>query len=168
MGDRSRFARLTATCVAGLAGAVLAATVATAQGPGDYQPSTTSTLPAPGDAQLAFRANATGAEKLGKFVKVNVYCDETCTAEAFGHLRFTRIRTDEGKASASFKLGRDGGDVADGHEELRLKVPKRARSLKFRTKPDGGRIRGKVTVTASDSFGNSGLERLRLNFRDMQ
>lgn len=174
MGDRSRMLRITAICVAGIAGATMAAAVASAQGPGDYEPPPTTpggpggttTLPAPGDGQLAFRASATGAEKLGAFVKVNVYCDEACSAESHGRLRLTRIKTADGKDSESFKLGRDGGQVTDGHEQLMLKVPKRARKLAPRTKPHGGRIRAKITVTAADAAGNVGLERLRLNFRD--
>ena len=177
MGDRSRKRRIAAICVAGLAGATMAAAVASAQGPGDYEPPPTTpttpggpggttTLPAPGDGQLAFRANATGAEKLGAFVKVNVYCDESCSANAHGRLRLTRIKTGKGKDSESFKLGSAGSQVSDGHETLKLKVPNRARELAPRTKPHGGRIRAKITVTAVDSAGNTGLERLRLNFRD--
>jgi len=179
MGDRPGKLKFVGACVAALAGGVLAAAVASAQGPGDYEPTTTTpgggtpgggttTLPAPGGGQLAFRAKATRAAKLGAFVKVNVYCDEVCSANAFGRLRLTKIKKGKGKDSESFRLGNASGVVSDGHEIIKLKVPNAGRIEAKRAKKFGGRVRAKITVNAADAAGNTGLERLRLNFRDVK
>ena len=160
MGDRPGMLKIIGACAAAIAGAVLAAAVATAQGPGDYQP---TTLPAPPDARVEFGAEAK-SKRLRGSVKVKVECEETCTVDARGRVRLTKL-PGKGKRARTFRLGRDGESMAAGKTRLRLKVPKKARRI-ANSKSFEGRTRAKVTVAATDAAGNSGREQLRLKFRN--
>ena len=167
MGDRPGKLKFMGACAAAIAGAVLAAAVASAQGPGDYQPTTTlpnpTTLPAPpGDGRVEFGAEAKAGPLRGK-VKVKVVCEESCTAEAGGRIRLSGL-PGKGKSSKSYRLGSDRDTIAAGDTTLKLKVPKGARK-KANSNSFEGRTRAKVTVEATDAAGNSGREQLRLKFR---
>lgn len=166
MGDRIGRLKLAAACGAALAAGILAAAVASAQGPGDYQPPTTTTtaLPGPGDTRVEFRAKGR-AGKLRAHVKVDVYCKERCSASARGRLRLTGIKAQRRAGSESFKLRPASGEVLDGHDVFRLRVPPKGRRVANRAMANGGRARAKVTVIARDAAGNAERERLRLRFR---
>ena len=166
MGDRPGKLKFMGACAAAIAGAVLATAVASAQGPGDYQPTTTqpnpTTLPAP-DGRVEFGAEAKAKALRGK-VKVKVECGETCTVEARGRVRLSNL-PGRGKRARSFRLGNDGEAMATaGTTTLKLKVPRKARRI-ANSGSFEGRTRAKVTVDATDSAGNSGREQLRLKFR---
>jgi hypothetical protein len=162
MGDRPGKLKFAGACAAAIAGAVLAAAAASAQGPGDYQP--TTTLPGPGDTHVSFRAKASAGDRLHTYIRVDVECRERCSAQGKGRVRLTGI-PGEGPSSESFRLGQDDATISGGKTKLELRVPKDARRIAQAKKFDG-RVRAKVVVTATDTAGNTGREELRLKFRD--
>jgi hypothetical protein len=163
MGDRTAKLKFAGACAAAVAGGALAAAVATAQGPGDYQPPTT-TLPAPPDGRVEFSAEVK-AGPLGAYVKVKVHCDERCWVSGRGRVRLTKI-PDARKGSAGFRTGRDRGSLPGaGDMTLKLKVPKDARRV-TRSKDYEGKASAKVVVSAEDASGNAGRDELRMKFEN--
>jgi hypothetical protein len=150
-------------CAAVVAGGALATAVATAQGPGDYQPPTT-TLPAPPDGQVEFSAEAK-AGPLRAHIKVKVHCEERCRASGRGRVRLTKV-PGERRGSASFRTGRDRGSLPGaGDLILKLKVPKSARRV-TRSKDYKGKASAKVVVVAKDAPGNAARDELRMKFEN--
>jgi hypothetical protein len=163
MGDRTAKLKFAGACAAVVAGGALATAVATAQGPGDYQPPTsTTTLPAPPDGRVEFRAEAK-AGPLGAYIKVKVHCDERCWVSGRGRVRLTKIPGAR-KGSAGFRTGRDRGSLPGaGDLTLKMKVPKYARRV-TRSEEYKGRASAKVVVSAKDAAGNSDRNELRMKF----
>ena len=154
MSSRStgRRAVLAICTVAALAGGVLAATVTSAQGPGDYEPSTvtvtaTGTLASPGpDFVIRLNLKGTaGKQKADKFVKVKAEARvETRSARQAGSIFVSShgklaLKVEPGDRGARclgmpkgkdrrFKLGNDFDTISSGEKTtLRLEIPKAAR-----------------------------------------
>jgi hypothetical protein len=179
MGDRTKL-KAALVCAAALAGGVVAAAVASAQGPGDYEPpptttsttstTSTTTLPGPGpggDTEVEFRAKANARVLRGK-IKVKVACEEQCTANAHGKVRTTNV-PGLGNGKATFKLGTDEKSFAGGGTgKLVLKVPRRARRVSKRAIGADGRVRARIAAEAADAAGNVGVEQIKLTFNKVK
>jgi hypothetical protein len=155
-GARTRRATVLIVCTgAALTGGVLAAAVTTAQGPGDYQPSTTTTtLPAQADARVSLSLKGTrGKQKLSGKVMVEASCgDEPCSVGAFGKLAI-KVKSSKDER---YKLKPDFVTLdANESATLKLKVPKDGLKLaKKKIERKDTKVKARIKVTANDRAGN--------------
>ena len=166
MGDKSKTLKLAIVCVAAAIAGIMAAAVASAQGPGDYQP--TTTLPAPPDNHVDLRIETDNKQKLKAYVKVKALCgSESCAATATGKLTIRRPSQQHGKngtRARRFTLKKDVEDVpAMDEETLKLKIPKKAqKQARNAIYQDGDWAQANVRVFAIDTAGNSDTKKTKI------
>jgi hypothetical protein len=167
MGDKAKKVRTVAMMVvAAIAGTVLAGTLASAQGPGDYTTTTTATTTVttgptttttttPGDGRLRLSLRATvGKQKIGSKVELRATCgSEACFVALRGKLRVAGKKGQGKKRAKKFGL-KDATAViaADETEAITMGIPRKARKAarKRLKKPGKGKVKANVRAFGVD------------------
>lgn len=133
-------------------------------------------IPGPGDVLANPQLSGKKKQKLGKNVKVNVSCEQSCEATGSGRIVVTGIRpglasgasrsTAEAAKKTKSKLKKQTKQIGAGESAtLKLGVSKKGRKTGKKALKQGGKAKAKVKVTVTGPAGDSSTEKQTIKLK---